>query len=75
MPLHWGLEIAGQILAEEKGGKITIPADIMAKHGAAITALTELMLKHRKELKSPHLQRKVQRAALDILIYYKDQFQ
>ena len=45
-----GLEIAGQILAEEKEGKITIPVDIMAKHGAAITALTELMLKHRKEL-------------------------
>ena len=72
MPLYWGLEIAGQILAKEKEDNVTIPADILAKHGATIAVLTARMLKHRKELKSPPLQRRVQRAALDISRYYED---
>jgi hypothetical protein len=44
MPLHLGLEIAGQIMPREEVGNITIPAKILAKHGGAITVLTNLML-------------------------------
>lgn len=72
MPLHFGLEIQNQIITGEEVGNITIPAKIMAKHGAAITVLTKLMLKHRKDLSTPTLQQKVQRASLDILRYLED---
>jgi hypothetical protein len=72
MPLHLGLEIAGQIMPREEVGNITIPAKILAKHGGAITVLINLMLKHRKDLSTPTLQRKVERASLDILRYLED---
>jgi hypothetical protein len=41
MPLHLGLEIAGQIMPKEEVGNITIPAKILAKHGGGATGCHE----------------------------------
>ena len=72
MPMQLGLKIQEATKSSETVGNITIRADVLVKHGTGITALTKLMLEHRRNLSTPTLQRKVQRAALDIMGFFKE---